>query len=106
MAEFRENAPVHSHEKRMIKLQNHCVILFVLRKGKTKILVTSSELFFSFFSFFNLLITKDRITTLFTLIVDHGWREGRFPSLTRVLLWLVRVAVPQVSVGAKGSHKE
>ena len=44
----------------------------------------------------NLLNTRHR-RTLFTFIVDGGWRESRLPSLAGVLLCLVRVGVLRVS---------
>ena len=44
MMELGENAPVYSHEKRIIKLLNHWVFLFLV-KEKLKSFVPSPELF-------------------------------------------------------------
>ena len=56
-----------------------------------KVLGTSLELYFCFL--INLLNTREETKTLFTFIVDCGWKS-RLPSLARVLLCLVRVGGP------------
>ena len=51
----------------------------------------------------NLLSARDRRKkTLFTFIVDRGWRKSRLPSLARVLLCLFRVGVPHKCLQQSG----
>ena len=71
----------------------------VLGKERLNILVSSLELFLFFFNQFTQY--KGQNKTVFTFILDRGWRESRLPSLARVLLCLVRIGVPQVSCAVR-----
>ena len=71
----------------------------VLGKERLNILVSSLELFLVFFNQFTQY--KGQNKTVFTFILDRGWRESRLPSLARVLLCLVRIGVPQVSCAVR-----
>ena len=72
----------------------------VLGKERLNILVSSLELFLVKKKI-NLLNTRGENKTVFTFILDRGWRESRLPSLARVLLCLVRIGVPQVSCAVR-----
>ena len=80
----------------MTKLQNHCVVPFGFKKGKTEHFSYHLRATFSFL--INLLNTGDRKKKKIYFFVDLGWRESRLPSLARVFfLCLVRGGVPLVS---------
>ena len=85
----------------MIKLKNHCVISFGFRKGKTEHFSFQFRAISSFFFFYQFTQYKGQNKTVFTFILDRGWRESRLPSLARVLLCLVRIGVPQVSCAVR-----
>ena len=84
----------YCNKYKIIKFQNHCVILFGFRKGKTGFLCCRLRAISSFL--INLLNTRGK-NALYIFIVDRGLRDSSLPSLARVMLHLVRVGVTCVS---------
>ena len=61
----------------------YCVILFGFSKGNTEHFVISAKLYQVFF--WKIFVKKRDRKTIFTFIIDHGWRWSRLPRLARVL---------------------
>ena len=98
MAQLSENKPVYGFFFSWIKnyqVKKSCVIMFVIRKGKTGNLVVPSLDLYLFLGFNYPILGKAK--ALYSCTVDCDWRGSRLPWLDTVLLCLVRVWLEWVS---------